>query len=141
MRKHPHLNPIFPTTLPISNNIFNIQPEHSSNNPFPLNNQTIHSQSTTHSFDQYLSSSSNNDPANIDEIAILADIARMKNISPFLSIELIQKEVPSLHSQEQSISRTLRFDFFEFNFFNLNIRIGFFEQLHPNIYVLIRIKE
>lgn len=33
----------------------------------------------------------------------------------------------SLHSQEQPIPFALRFDFFEFNFFNLNIRIGFFE--------------
>ena len=38
----------------------------------------------------------------------------------------------SLHSQEQPIPFALRFDFFEFNFFNLNIRIGFFEQLHPD---------
>ena len=47
----------------------------------------------------------------------------------------------SLHSQEQPVPFTLRFDLFEFNFFNLNIRIGFFEQLHPNIYVFIRIPE
>lgn len=37
MRKHPHLNPIFPTTFSISNNTSNIQPEHSGNNPFPTN--------------------------------------------------------------------------------------------------------
>ena len=99
MRKHPHLNPIFPATFSISNR----------NTP-----ATIHSQQT-----------------------ITFNIQHTRSIILYLSIELMPKETPtksptSLHSQEQSISRTFRFNLFEFNFFNLNIGIGFFEQLHPD---------
>lgn len=205
MRKHPHLNPIFPTTFSISkqhfqhpNNTSNIHPEHFGNNPFPLNNQTIHSQQThqstfTYSFDQRLSSSSSDlVNKNKNKRGKNANVARMKNnintiaakntfaiiyrlpqtttqrttmktermpilsthrtfsqlsLSSFnhsLSIHrtnIKRNTTTSLHSQEQPVPFTLRFDFFEFNFFNLNIRIGFFEQLHPNIYVLIRIPE
>lgn len=85
MRKHPHLNPIFPTitsniqtTLPTSNSTSNIRPEHSDNNPFPTNNHFRHQSTFIYSFDQYLSSSSS-DLVNKNKRGKNANVARMKN--------------------------------------------------------------
>ena len=75
MRKHPHLNPIFPTTFSISKQPFPyFQPEHSGSNHFR------HQSTFTYSFDQYLSSSSSvlvN--KNKNKRGKNANVARMKN--------------------------------------------------------------
>ena len=147
MRKHPHLNPIFPTTLPTSKQHFQ-HPTHT------LRQQSIPNKHT----DQRLSSSSSDlVNKNKNKRGKNANVARMKNnintIAAKNTFAIIYRLPQTMNqrttmktertpvkgiflicllSQEQSIPRTFRFNLFEFNFFNLNIGIGFSEQLHPD---------